>query len=102
MGMLSVRLPEEVEEGLEREAEIAHRSRSDLVREAIGEYVTRKERDRYIAKMTEAARALYSDPATRTEDREIQADLDAIDHSIDHIKAEERSAGIDPNEKWWD
>lgn len=102
MGTLSVRLPEEVEESLEREAEIAHRSRSDLVREAIGEYVTRRERDRYIAEMTEAARALYADPAVRTEDREIQADLDAIDESIDHIEAEERAAGIDPDEKWWD
>lgn len=102
MGTLSVRLPEEVEESLEREAEISHRSRSDLVREAIGEYVTRKERDRYIAEMTEAARALYADPAARTEGQEIQADLDAVDESIDHIESEERAGGIDPNEKWWD
>lgn len=102
MGNLSVRLTEEVERGLDRETELSGKSRSDLVREAIGEYLTRKERERFMAEMVAAAKALYSDPEARKEAREIQADFDAIDTSIDRLIDEERAAGIDPDEKWWD
>lgn len=102
MSNLSVRLPDEVESGLEREAEISGKNRSDLVRDAIGEYLTRRDRDRFMDEMVRAAKALYSNPDAVKEAREIQADFDAVDNSIEMIEAEERAAGIDPNEKWWD
>lgn len=102
MGNYSIRLPEDVERGLERESEVSGRNRSELVREAIGEYLARKERDRYMADMVAAAKALYSDSEAARESREIQAELDAADTSIDRIIEEERAAGIDPGEKWWD
>lgn len=102
MGNLSIRLPGEVERNLEYETKLSGKSRSDVVREAIGEYLARQERERFLAEMVAAAKALYSDPEAVKEAREIQADFDAVDTSIDRLEEEERAAGIDPNEKWWD
>jgi len=65
MGNISVRLPEEVEAVLEHEAHLSHRSRSELVREAITEYVARRERQRFQEKMASAARALAADAEAR-------------------------------------
>lgn len=100
MGNLSVRLPEEVERNLERETQTSGKSRSDLVREAIGEYLTRKERERFMAKMVAAAKALYSDPEARKEGLEIAEE--GLEEWLEDIEREERAAGIDPDEKWWD
>lgn len=102
MSQLSVRLPEDVEQRLEQEARLAGRNRSDLVREAVGEYLTRRERDRLIEEMKLAARVLYSDPEIVRHEQEIQADFDAIDDSLEKIEAEERAAGGSPDEPWWE
>lgn len=102
MANFSIRLPEQVKRALEREIEISGKNRSDLVREAIGEYLTHRERERFMAEMIAAAKALYSDPDAVEEAREIQEDFDAVDTAIDRLEEEERAAGIDPNEKWWD
>lgn len=67
MGNISVRLPEEVEAILEHEAHLSHRSRSELVREAITEYVTRKEKQRFLDAMAAAATALAKDADARAE-----------------------------------
>jgi len=42
MPNISVRLPPDIEQGLEEEARLAERNRSDLVREALGEYLTQR------------------------------------------------------------
>jgi len=102
MASISVRLSEDIEKGLAREAELTGQSRSDLVREAVAQYLTQKERGRLIEEMKKSARALYSNPEAVAEAREIQEDFDAVDTTLDQIEAEERAAGIDPDEKWWD
>jgi len=102
MSNISVRLPPDIERGLEEEARRTERNRSDLVREAVGEYLTRKERERLINEMKGAAQALYSNPGAVAEAREIQQDFEAVDTTLEQIEAEERAAGIDPDEKWWD
>ena len=102
MANISVRLTGDIERGLEEEARRTDRNRSDLVREAVGEYLTRKERERLINEMRASARALYSNPEAVAEAREIQEDFDAVDTTLEQIEAEERAAGIDPDEKWWD
>lgn len=102
MGNLSTRLPEEMERDLEYETRISGKRRSELVREAIGEYLAHRERERFMAEMIAAAKALYSDPEAVEEAREIQEDFDAVDTTIDRLEEEERAAGIDPDEKWWD
>jgi predicted transcriptional regulator len=67
MGNFSVRLPEEVEAVLEHEASLSHRTRSELVREAITEYVTRRKRQRFQEEMAAAAGILAADADAREE-----------------------------------
>lgn len=97
---ISVRLPEDVERKLQEEARISRKNRSELVREAVGEYLTRRERERLLAGMAEAAKNLYSDPDAR--DEGLEAAEDGLEEWLDDIEREERSAGADPNEKWWE
>ncbi|MDA3934755.1 MAG: ribbon-helix-helix protein, CopG family [Gammaproteobacteria bacterium] len=102
MTNISIRLPPDIEQGLENEARLSERNRSDLVREAVGEYLTRRQKERLIEEMRQAARALYSNPEAVAEMQQIQVDFDSVDTTLERIEAEERAAGIDPDEKWWD
>lgn len=99
MSRLSVRLPKDVERRLTREAELTGRNRSELVREAVGQYLTQKERARLIEQMKQAARILSSDPDAVRESREL-AEEGLVDW-VESIEREERAAGADPDEKWW-
>jgi len=100
MANISVRLPPDIEKGLEDEARLTERNRSDLVREAVGEYLARRQRDRLIDQMRLAARALYSDPDAVREGIEISEE--GIEDWLESIEREERTAGIDPDQRWWD
>jgi len=100
MSNISVRLPPEIERGLEEEARISARNRSDLVREAVGEYLTRKQKERIIEEMRQAARVLNSNPDGAREGIEIAEA--GLQDWLEGIEREERTAGIDPDEKWWD
>ena len=100
MANISVRLPPEIELGLEEEARLTERNRSDVVREAVGEYLTRKQKERIIEEMRQAARALYSNPDAVREGSEIAEA--GLEDWLESIEREERAAGVDPDEKWWD
>ena len=100
MANISVRLPPELECSLEEEARLAGRNRSDVMREAVGDYLTRKRRERIIEEMRLAARALYSNPDAVREGSEIAEA--GLEDWLKSIEQEECAAGIDPNEKWWD
>jgi len=102
MTNISVRLPPEIERGLEEEARISARNRSDLVREAVGEYLSQRQRQRAINEYAEEMRRAYTDPEYAEEMRRIQQDFDEVDKSIEMIETEERAAGINPDEKWWE
>ncbi len=97
---ISIRLPDDLEQKLKEEVRISRRNRSDVVREAVGEYLTRREKERLIEEMKAAARILSSDPAAVRESRELGEE--GLDDWIEGIEREERAAGVDPNEKWWE
>ncbi|MBI4756026.1 MAG: ribbon-helix-helix protein, CopG family [Betaproteobacteria bacterium] len=99
MSALSLRLPDDIDLRLEQEAVVEGRSRSEVARAAIVEYLERREKERFMAEMVEEARRAYSNPAIRREAREIADDV--VDDGLDAIIADERTAGIDPDEKWW-
>ena len=61
MGVLSLRLDDELDAQLSREAQRENRSRSELAREALGAFLRERERQRFIDEVARAARAL--DPA---------------------------------------
>ena len=102
MTNISVRLSHEIERDLEEEVRLTKRNRSDVVREAVGEYLSQRQRQRAINEYAEESRRAYSDPEYAEEMRRIRQDFDEVDNSIEMIEAEERAAGIDPDEKWWE
>lgn len=99
MGAISLRLPEPVEARLSAEAESAGKSRSEVAREAIVEYLERRERERLMAELADELRQGYSDPELRREALDL-AEAEA-DDGIEAIIEAERAAGIDPDERWW-
>ena len=56
MSLVSIRLPDDVEMRLTREAARAQRPKSEIARDAIVEYLGRVERERYLAEIARAAR----------------------------------------------
>lgn len=67
MAALSVRLPEELEARLNEEARREGLGRSELAREAIADFLERKERERVLASFVAEARAAYGDKEIRAE-----------------------------------
>ena len=99
MSTLSIRLPQELETHLKAEAQLEDKSQSEIARLAIADYLSRREKERFMAELVAAGRALTNDQAAWAESREIAEDL--ADEGMDSIIADEIAAGIDPNEKWW-
>lgn len=101
MSAISIRLSNDIETSLKAEAQLEGKSQSEIARLAITEYLTRRERERFMAEMVAEVRVAYADPEIRRESLEIAEAFNAADDSLDRIIAEERAAGIDPDEKWW-
>jgi predicted transcriptional regulator len=68
MSLISIRLPDGLEAQLAREAERAQRPRSELVREAIAEYLARQERERFRREIARAAAAPGEDAVAVAEE----------------------------------
>ncbi len=67
MSVVSLRLPDEVDERLAREAKLANTARAEIARRAIVEYLDRQERERLVATLVAEARAGYGDTDVRRE-----------------------------------
>lgn len=67
MSVISLRLPNALEEKLAREAQRANTARSEIARRAVAEYLERQERERLMAAFVAEARAAYGDPDVRRE-----------------------------------
>lgn len=61
MGMLSMRIDDDLERRLSREVERERRSRSEIVRDALSAFLSERERQRFHTDIARAARAI--DPA---------------------------------------
>src|ERR1700679_639764 len=57
MSIVSIRLPDDIELSLNREAERTQRAKSEIARDAIAQYLQRQERDGFLAEIARAARA---------------------------------------------
>ena len=97
MGALSLRLSEDIEARLARESELEGRSRSEVARQAIAEFLARRERERFMAEMVTAARALAADPEARREAQELAEESVALDN-----EALDQAEGRKPGEAWPD
>lgn len=99
MSALSIRLPDDLDKKLTREARRARKNRSQLAREVLADFIRRREEEEFLDALKRAARALAADAAARKEGREIVEE--GVDDGLDEVIAAERAAGIDPGEKWW-
>jgi predicted transcriptional regulator len=78
MPLVSIRLPEEVEARLAREAEREQRPKSEIARDAIVDYLQRTERERFIADIARAARARDTDTVLAAAEAALPLDNEAL------------------------
>jgi predicted transcriptional regulator len=99
MSIMTIRLPEDLDEQFRREAKLARKKHSQLAREVLADYVRRREDERFQAELTRAARALAGDAAAQEEARALVDETS--DDGLSEVIAAERAAGIAPGKKWW-
>jgi predicted transcriptional regulator len=87
MAAMSLRLSEALDAKLDDEAKRAGLARSELARTAIAEYLTRRERERFVAGFVAEARAAYGDEKIRDEARSFAEDALAIDNEAGDLAA---------------
>jgi metal-responsive CopG/Arc/MetJ family transcriptional regulator len=95
MGTLSIRLPDGLDQQLQEEARLAEKTRSELVRDLVAEYLVRRERERFMAELVAEAKAAYSDPDIRREALQIAEDFLPLDN-----EALDLAEGRQPGEPW--
>jgi|SRR5687768_11287309 predicted transcriptional regulator len=78
MPLVSIRLPDDVEARLTREAEQARRPKSEIARDAIVDYLERVERERFLAEIARAARARGDDEALEAAREALPTDNEAL------------------------
>lgn len=94
MSIVSIRLPEDIEASLTREAERTQRAKSEIARDAIADYLRRQERDRFLAEIARAARTRGDAEAVDLADEALPFDNEALERT-------ERSIGLsEPRAKY--
>ena len=101
MSNMSLRLPKELAQKLSREMRIARRGRSEIVREALERYLAEKERERLMADMVRAARAVYGDPGQMDAARRISEDFLAAENEGLDRGGSGQSEDTDSDNPWW-
>ncbi|KAF0221789.1 MAG: CopG family transcriptional [Geobacteraceae bacterium] len=104
MPALSLRLPEDLEHRLEEEAHREGLPRSEVARNAISDYLSRRERERFMAELVTAAKAMAQNPEAVREARELAEEFLPLDNEALDI-AEGRKPGEPVPEEtvkgWW-
>ena len=85
MGTLNVRLDEDLDRRLAREAEIAEQTRSELARDAIAAFLGDRERQRFLDEIARAARADRSDALAIAEEA-LTTDNEALERADVAVK----------------
>lgn len=78
MPLVSIRLPDDVEARLAREAARLERPKSELARDAIVDYLDRIERERFLGEIARAARARGDDEALAAANEALSTDNEAL------------------------
>lgn len=100
MPALSLRLPEDLDQRLAEEAEREGIPRSEVARQAIVDYLARRERERFMAELVAEARAGYANEAIRREAFELAEDaVETGNEVLD--RTEGGSPSPEEDERWW-
>lgn len=78
MSSFSVRLSADLDRRLEQEAQREHMSRSELAREAIADYLERRERERFLRELVDEARQVMDQPQ-RLDEEWMRVDNEALE-----------------------
>ena len=78
MPLVSIRLPDDVEARLAREAARLERPKSELARDAIVDYLERLERERFLGEIARAARARGDGEALAVAKESLATDNEAL------------------------
>lgn len=79
MTMLSIRLSEELDARLNAESRSAGQPKSSLVRQALEQFLSRRKRERFLAGLAQAARALDAGEALEVAAEALPLDNEALD-----------------------
>jgi len=91
MSTVSLRIPDDLDEKLNQAARRENRSRSELLREAVIEYLERMEKERFLNDFVAEAREGYGNSGVTRDARTIADDFLEL----------ENEALDDTDEKWW-
>ena len=98
MSILTLRLPETLDQALVRASRQAGVSKSVLARQALVAHLSRLERRLHLQGMAAELQQAYGDPARLREARDLgEEPFDGLDAQIEA----ERRAGLNPEEPWW-
>jgi metal-responsive CopG/Arc/MetJ family transcriptional regulator len=104
MPALSLRLPEDLDHRLGDEARLEGLPRSEVVRQAISDFLARREKERFMAELVVAAKAMVQNPVAMREARELAEEFLPLDNEALDI-AEGRKPGEpvtdESAERWW-
>jgi predicted DNA-binding protein len=104
MGAISLRLPDDLERKLATEADLAGRPRSEVIRDALAQFIAQRERARFMAELAAEARVGYGDPQLRREALDMAEEAVALGNEALDL-AEGRQPGEpwpeEVGEKWW-
>lgn len=78
MGVLSMRLDDELDEQLAREAERERKTRSEVVREALTAFLSDRERQRFLGEIARAAREVTPAEARAVAEEALPLDNEAL------------------------
>lgn len=67
MTAISLRLSDDIEANLKAEAQLEGKTQSEIARQAITEYLARREKERFMAEMVAEMRTAYANPDIRRE-----------------------------------
>jgi predicted transcriptional regulator len=98
MATLSIRLTSELEEKLDQEARRSETNRSEVAREALVDFLRRRERERFMAELLEEARQLKGDPETQR----LVEEWVPVDNEARKIAEGPAAEGGDEEEPWWE
>lgn len=101
MGSVSLRLPDDLEQKLDREAELAGCPRSEIMRDALIQLIRLRERERFMAQYVAEARQGYADPLLRHEALEIADDFRSSDNDALDLAEGKLAESATAAEPWW-
>ncbi len=94
MATLNMRLDDELDRQLEREAELAQQTRSELARQAIAAFLAQRERERFLGEIARAAREHKGHEGIAMAEEALTADNEALrlaEHRVAEPKARYRA-----------